>query len=206
MADRRPDGSLTVITGATGSGKTLYALTVAKAAPRLIVWDVEGQYRDQAQCQAAQSRADLVRLARDGRVRRIAYQAPPSPAEFEFFCRVAWLWLQLAPAVVIVEELADVTSPAKAPATWGVIVRRGRKYGAKVLAVTQRPAESDKSCIGNAAAIVCFRASRAQDRDYMARELDVPADRVAALRPLEYLRRDLKTGEVRPGRVRPPRS
>lgn len=204
-AQARADGRAVLVAGATGSGKTLYAAALARAARRLLVWDVEGQWPALAGCRLARDAAELLALARDRRVTRIAYRGTPTAADFEWFCRVAWAWALAAPGLVIVEELADVTSPGKAPPAWGLLVRRGRKYGLDLVAITQRPAESDKTILGNAAAVVCLRMSRALDRAYMARELDVAESRVAALAPLHYLRRDLLTGTLTAGRVTPPR-
>lgn len=201
----RPSGRLVLIAGASGSGKTLLAQREGRRHARLLVWDVEAQWASALKLKLSTHRAGLVRLAQHGNVTGVAYQAAPSAAEFDFFCRVAWYWLQAGPGMVVVEELADVTTPAKAPPAWGKLVRRGRKYGGSIVAITQRPAESDKTIVGNASDLYCLRMSRANDREYMARELDVPAERVAALKPLDYLHRDQLSGLVTPGRVQLPR-
>jgi hypothetical protein len=87
----------------------------------------------------------------------------------------------------VAEETADVTTPAKAPVGWGTLVRRGRKRGISIIGVTQRPAESDKTIIGNATKIHCGMLKRPQDRKYMALEMDVPLQVVNELKPLEWL-------------------
>lgn len=194
-----------LIAGATGSGKTLYAAGLARQARRLLVWDPEGQWPALAGARPALEARALLELARDRRVTRIAYRGAPTAADFDWFCRVAFAWAQAAPGLLVVEELADVTSSAKAPPAWGVLVRRGRKYGLDLAAITQRPAESDKTILGNAAALVCFRMSRALDRAYMARELDIDKARIAALPRFAYLRRELLTGALEAGTVRLPR-
>ncbi len=69
-------------------------------------------------------------------------------------------------------------------------------------ALTQRPAESDKTILGNCALIHCGRMNTQRDRKYMAECLDVPIADVAALRDLEHLERDMRTHELRRGVVR----
>jgi hypothetical protein len=120
---------------------------------------------------------------------------------FDAFCRLAWVWVRVAPGVLVIEELADVTSPGKAPPAWGEIVRKGLRYGPHIYALTQRPAESDKTVIGNASVIHCHRMARSMDRAYMARELDIAQDQLDALKPLDFIERDA-TGRISSGRVK----
>ena len=84
---------------------------------------------------------------------------------------LVWGW-----ATVVVEELADVTSSSKAPQGWGDVLRKGRAIGLKIYGLTQRPAESDKTIIGNASLFHAGRQSRSADRKYMAAELNLSAE------------------------------
>lgn len=69
-------------------------------------------------------------------------------AMFEFWARCTFAWCN---AAIVAEETADVTNPSKAPHWWGLLIRKGRARGlSTIFALTQRPAESDKTDIGNA--------------------------------------------------------
>jgi hypothetical protein len=139
---------------------------------------------------------------------RVSYVGPVDERHFELFCGLAWVWLRGpngANNTLVVEELSDVTSPGKAPRSWGAIARKDRYEGGYVIAITQRPAESDKTILGNCALIHCGRMNTHRDRKYMAEILDVGVDQVEALQDLEYLHRDMRTHQVTRGRVHNPR-
>jgi hypothetical protein len=119
---------------------------------------------------------------------------------FPIFCRLAWVWMRCRRGrVLVVEELADVTSPGKAPAAWGEIVRKGRHEGGSIYALTQRPAESDKTIAGNADVIHTGRLSFPRDRKSLAEYLDVPESAITALPSLHWIERDMRTRDLRTG-------
>ena len=109
------------------------------------------------------------------------------------------VWMKAAPGSLVVEELADVTSPGKAPEGWGELIRKGRHYGGSIYALTQRPAESDKTIAGNADIIHTGRLSFPRDRKTMAEYLDVPVSKITALPSLHWIERDMRTRELRTG-------
>jgi len=134
---------------------------------------------------------------------RVSYRVPVSRKNFETFCRLAWIWIRSGVGTVVIEELADVTTPAKAPVAWGEIVRKSRGYGATVYALTQRPQEVDKTVQGNAALVHCGMLPDEQDQRYAARRLlSVEPARVAALRPMQWIERDARAHTVRTGVTR----
>lgn len=185
----RPDGELVVVAGASRSGKTSYVIQRVRAAPRLLLWDTGDDHRRYG-CELIATAADLrARIAGPPKLERIAYQPADPRAQFDFFCRLAWIWLRLARGVLVVEELADVTHPGKAPPAWGAICRKGLRYGPSIYAITQRPSESDKTALGNASLVVCHRMQRADDELYMAKELRVPVADLQKLQPFEWIER-----------------
>lgn len=199
--ERRADGELTAVIGASRTGKTSYTLTRTAGVQPLLVWDPDGQWTAMRQAREV-TRAELIHLTRTlGPAGRLCYVAPPIAAEFDFFCRIAWSWARLAPSTIVVEELADVTNPGKAPAGWGVLIRRGLKYGTNIIATTQSPAESDKTVIRNALRVACFLLEQDTDQLYVARRIGVPLEQVAGLKRLEYLERIRGVDQVRHGRV-----
>lgn len=200
---KAPDGTITGVVGSAGSGKTGWLKQQIAGASRLLVWDIEGQYTDRTR--TIRTRAELVRAIQvDG---RYSYQ-PATLQDFDFWARCAFVFCRIGAeagqkTAIVAEELADVTSPGKAPDGWGMLVRRCRKYGGDVYGITQRPAESDKTLFGNAMVLHVCGMQRANDRAYMARELDVPTAAIAALdrSRLEYIHKDMRTGELTRGRL-----
>lgn len=203
------DGELWVVCGSSRSGKTVFVWTELAQYSRVLVWDIEGQYTGPGWQRFTRQKALADHLAKVGsRPAKIAYTGPPG--DFGFWADCAFVWGRVAPSAIVAEEIADVTNPGKAPAQWGMLLRRILKHGSTVYAITQRPSESDKTAIGNATKIHVCRMTRAQDRRYMAAEIDVPVDALLELQSdpaveLRCLQRDMKTGKVRAGRLTFPR-
>lgn len=206
------DGRAVLVAGMRGSGKTAWTLQQVQPARRLLVWDSVGEWSGKGRVAPCynltaltnQLRAQLADRSHVPDTEAIGYVGPASMRHFEVFCKLAWVWLRLrAGGTLVVEELADVTHPGKAPPAWGEIVRKGRHAaGSRLYALTQRPAESDKSIVGNADLIHCGMMAFPRDRTYMAECLNVRADDIEELGPLDYIERDLRTRKVRRGKVR----
>ncbi len=174
---------ITVVCGSSGSGKSAWIKQQLKGRSRVIVWDIDEEYIDEKGFQAVRSRAELLILLQKRKKGRFAY-VPKNLNEFNLWCRAAFAW---GNCTAIAEETADVTTPSKAPDGWGVLIRRGRKRGIAVIGVTQRPAESDKTIIGNASLIHSGLLKRPQDRKYMAAEMDIDLKLMNDLKPLEWI-------------------
>lgn len=197
--ERRREGRLYAVAGASRSGKSLWTAQRVARVRRLLVWDLLGEWAQRYRCARVSSLEELVGvLELQG---RFAFHRPGMVGDFDAFCRLAWCWLRLAPGALVVEETAAVTQPGKAPPAWGDIVRMGLRYGVDIYALTQRPAESDKTAFGNASVVHAGRFVTPRDRATIAEYLDVPVASVAALRPLDWIERDYVTGVSRKGRV-----
>jgi hypothetical protein len=204
--ERRPDGILYAIAGASRSGKSVWTAQQVAREPRLLVWDYpKGQWGREFGCRAVSDFRVLAKLVLPGAPpTRIAFmRVSESPAQdFETWARLAWIYVQAFGAPLVSEELATVTSPGKAPPAWGNICRMGMGYGSRIYAITQRPAESDKTFIGNAAVIRAGRFNLESDEQMMAKYLKVPHAEVSALKPLQFIERhaggDIIRGTVDP--------
>jgi len=204
--ERRPDGELIVVTGASRSGKTQWTVRRVRSARRLLVWDSMGEWGDRFGCRRVATFAELRECVKPGaRAERLAFYQPGMAQHFDVFCSLSWVWIRAARGALVIEELSSVTSPGKAPRMWGEICRAGLRYGPDIIAITQRPAESDKTCIGNATLLHCHQMVREADEAYMARELRVPVAQLSRLRPLDWLERDRRTHQVRGGKITFPR-
>jgi hypothetical protein len=147
------------------------------------------------------NRRDLLTAVRGAKTKPFKIRYVPqivTPDEFSFWCEVAFIAGNLT---AVAEETADVTSPSKAPPGWGKVIRRGRHQRLIVYGITQRPAESDKTIIGNSTLIHCCKLKRVEDRKYMAREMGVEFAEVDSLKPLEWLEVS-DSGQKKRGKLR----
>ena len=193
------DFRLEVAAGASRSGKSWLTAQRIKLHKNVLVWDAVGEFAESFKCR----RIDLSTartVAARGASGRFAVDCLVTPENFDLFCRCAWLWLRVMAhrgerVTLVVEELADVTPPGKAPAAWGEIIRKSLRLDAHIYAMTQRPAESDKTVMGNATVLRCHSMARADDRRAMARELDVDQSVIDRLdfSKYQYVERDRHT-------------
>lgn len=196
MAVQTDDGRLIVVSGASRSGKTAYVRRAVKAARRVLVWDIEAQWCELPGYRKITTRAELFEAVKGAGPARLAYVAGGADlkGEFNFWAACVMLWGRYrGGCVAVAEELADVSTPAKAPQEWGILLRRGLKRGIFIYAISQRWAEADKTAIGNASEFVVFRAA-GDDVAYMARKARIPLEKLEALAPLEYVRADTLGG------------
>ena len=193
-----PDGRITYVVGYTGSGKTTLLRDLLRTSRRLLVWDGKGEWGEAWGCKVITSPRALVPLIAPGALpARVSYRVPVSRDAFEQFARLAWLYVQAHGGDLLIEELADVTTQAKAPTSWGEICRKSRSFGSNIYTVTQRPQEVDKTCQGNASRYVVGMMPDVVDATYCARRL-VLADpvQVSALMPYQFIVRDARAGKI----------
>lgn len=170
----------------------------------MLVWDPQGSWPADPdnRVKAISSLVDLVAMAKhNAGPKRVAFVGHYSKATFQSWARCAYLWGVLAPCTAVAEELAMVTNPGKAPAGWHRLVSGGLKYGIDIIAITQRPSESDSTVMGNATRLRCFRMQRKRDREMMAGELDIPVEKITRLAPLHYVERMAGCAEIVEGRL-----
>lgn len=198
--------SIVAVMGASGSGKSTYIKqTLAKAKPaRLLVWDPMAEYAHLGQ--VAPSLSHLVQaLAAAGRKGRFAWVFQPAPDEktrarqFNVFCGVA---MAAGNLTLVVEELRFVTTPSRAPVGWAQVTMTGRHKGLRVLGASQRPASIDKDFLGNATLIRTGRLAYPEDVRAVSKAMQVPEARIAELKPLEWIEKNMQTGKVAAGKIR----
>ncbi|MCK9991402.1 MAG: hypothetical protein RugAbin2_02416 [Rugosibacter sp.] len=198
------DGRLIVIGGASRSGKTAYVKKRTAIERRLIAWDPEDQWAQLPGWKRITSRADLLSAAKKPGPQKLAFVAGGQlAAEFDYWSKIVmYAGRYVAPLACIAEELADVTTTAKAPGGWGILLRRGLKRGITIYAISQRWAEADKTAVGNASEFVLFRQSSADDVRYLSRKTRIDETQLNGLKPLEFVRFDIFTGQIERGKLR----
>jgi hypothetical protein len=190
---------ITIVCGSSGSGKSGWVKKQIKGKKRVVIWDADDEYGSitKLRCTTIPEMTALMRKAGSDKPLCVRLVSQGT----DFFNLWSAAVFSFGNCIAVAEETADVTTPSKAPAGWGQLIRRGRKRGIEIFAVTQRPAESDKTAIGNASEIHCGMLNRANDRAYMARELDVTEEAINQLGELEYLHRDHKKKSIVKGKL-----
>ncbi len=198
----RPD--IRAYIGASGSGKgvSIREHMGATKPKRLMVWDPLHEYGGFAR--RVDSLAKLARAVKAGNF-AVSYYPGPNvkdfPEKFAMFCRIAFAAGNLT---MLVEELADVTSPSHAPLEWSNCTRKGRHRGLRIVAASQRPASIDKDFLGNCTYIRCFTLRYPADRAALAGAMDVPLPDINSLSTVEgesetvitYLEKDFRAGKT----------
>lgn len=196
------DGKLIVVGGASRSGKTAWTRRAVAKHGRIIAWDPEDQWSHERGYQRVTSRKALLEAAHKAGPQKVAYVAGGDlKAEFDFWAGcVMYAGRYVGPLAAIGEELADVTTPSKAPGNWGILLRRGLKRGITIYAISQRWQEADKTAIGNASEFVLFRQNGQKAIRYLENTTGIPSGSIPSA-PLEFVRFDPTTGKAEPGKL-----
>ncbi len=207
---RRQDTSLPnnhhLVISTSGGGKStwLKARPEIKRARRLLAWDPDEEY-NLPHYRSAPEFLAAVKAAGSGPI-RAALSVDPTREAFEWWAGVVFAVASSdRPSVALAEEIADVTTVSKASKRWGMLCRRGRKYGVTIYAVTQRPEECDKTIYSQAAYKWVGFIEDENTIKRVARVVKVPAEEVAALEPLQFILKGPGPGNIERGRVRVPR-
>lgn len=193
--------------GARGTGKTAWVkqLIGRLNPPRLLVWDFKHDPSLEGMGTAYRTLQAMIDAVREKRfsVRYLVDHASDIHAQFDLFCKVAWV---VGDVLVFVDELPEVTKANKAPQAWRQLVNVGREYqhGGKVKRVAiigagQRPAECDKSFIANADVVHVGRLGNASDAQAMARSWGLHQREFMDLPDLHWREKRADTIEIQRG-------
>lgn len=202
-AMKTQDGRITVVSGASRSGKTAMVRKLTAKRRRVWAWDPEDQWATLAGWVKVTSRAGLAEMMARKGPQKVAYvTGGDMKEEFNFFCQCAmYAGRYVEPVDVIAEELADVTSQSKAPGHWGILIRRGLKRGINIYPISQRWAEADKTAMGNASEFILFRCATGDDARYLERKTGVTATELATMAPLQWVKKDNLNGKITRGKL-----
>ena len=192
---RSPKALAIAVFGARGTGKTAWVCQhLQQTNPaRLVVWDFK---HDPSLKPVGQPFTDLGALIRSMgapsfQLRYLVNHRGDIDAQFDLWCRACWAAGDLT---MFVDELPEVTKPGKAPTAWRRCVNVGREYqdGGKVkrlsiIGAGQRPAECDKSFIGNCDIVHTGRLGYGADADKMARDMGLPKGALQRLPDLHWV-------------------
>lgn len=197
------DGQLTIISGSSRCGKTEKTKRLVRGFQTVFVWDIEAQWHKLQGYRKVTDLAELKKSVQQGKRGKFAYVSKGNiKSEFELFCMCALFYgTHYGECAVVAEELADVTTTAKAGESWGMLCRRGLKRGISIFAISQRWAEADKTAFGNATDFYLFRMASQSDVEYIARKVMVPIERLTSLKPLDFIHYDALNHTAEGGKV-----
>jgi DNA helicase HerA-like ATPase len=187
---------IVAVLGASGSGKSAYLKrTIAKGSPRLLIFDPMAEYDGEIV-------SDLAGLVAGLKAKRFRLVFRPKSddklraVQFDFLCRAA---LAAGNLTLVVEELRFVTTPSRAPMGWAKVCLTGRHKGLKVYGASQRPASIDKDFLGNCTIIRAGRLAYPEDIRAVSKATGTPPDQLAALRPLDWIEKNMTNGKITRG-------
>lgn len=194
--------------GSRGTGKSAWVKRqVEQIKPaRLAVWDLMKEY--------GHGTEDLGAAIRALSAKRFSVCFYPSrnaevrEQQFDLWCRAL---LAAGNLLAIVEELAFVTKPYKAPAGWQELSLLGRhpEHAVSIIGTSQRPAHIDKDFLGNCDLIHCGRLGEEPDAKKAGPKVNVPWKELMLLPDLHFVERhsssvEATRGVLSFGRSRPP--
>jgi Cdc6-like AAA superfamily ATPase len=200
---RKQQANIVAVLGASGSGKTSYVMQRLKREKpkRLIIWDTKGEFSREGYATPVYTLAEAVK-ALQSKAFQVAYiprgDAATMKKEFSLLCRAAFHAKALT---LVAEELSDVTAPSQAPEGWRKCTSQGRSEGITVYGLSQQPASIDKHFFGNCSLVRTGRLNFGAHIKSMAECLGVDREDVRKLLPLEFIERDMLTGEVNRGKL-----
>lgn len=211
------DGRLYVIGGASRSGKTAWVVQHIKNHRRIVAYDPDDQWSRLPGWRRVTRLADLRAALLTRGAFRVAFVPAGKIGEaFDALCVLAFALAQeetYGPFAFIAEELADVTTPAKAPEAWGKLTRRCLKRGVTIYAISQRWSEADKTAFGNASLYVIFRQSSGDDVRYFSKKTGIEVEAINGLttdfwpgtedvKRAPYLTKDTRTLAITAGELK----
>lgn len=158
-----------------------------KSKARVVMWDIDHDHKGQHYETIEQFRRALITALRSGRGFRIAFSGSDTVENFETWCLMVWAILDGKKLTyVIIEELADVSpSVSKATPNFGRLLRKGRKFGARIHATSQRSTEIPKTAFTQCP-VKWVGQQEADDVRRMAKIASVTPEQITDLQPLTY--------------------
>lgn len=163
--------------GATGSGKSVavtyfleQSIKKSTGPARVLLWDPD---RDHKASKHFTSFAEYVRSVRAAIKSKKPYRLAFSGDRKHFgdWCQLAWAALDGDYTVhLLTEELAGVTTASHAPEFFETLNMQARKYGGRLVMVSQRPQKVTKTAYTQAAMTIVAKV-KGNDAKYIANSL-----------------------------------
>jgi DNA helicase HerA-like ATPase len=172
-----------LILGKTGSGKSFLTKSDIEKEPRVIVYDVIGEYTNGIVCDNLKDFAELLDKRFDSSFRLI-YRPLDPPGEFDFICELVYACYDL---VFVVEEV-DTFSVNSISLPFANIIQRGRHKNVNLWGISQRPYRVNRTLSSQCKQILCFKMTEPRDVDYIKYLMgEEPSEAVRELGQYQYV-------------------
>lgn len=204
MNNVKNNASILAIMGKTGSGKSAWLKQQLKKwnPKRMMIWDPMKEYDGYGI--VTDKPTEFVHIAATAGNKKpfvVTFRPSADPdirsKQFDIFCKLA---VKVGNLLMLVEELKFVTKPSYAPLPWAQCNLQGRHCGLKIIGTSQRPASIDKDFLYSATVIHTGRLL-AKDLKVVAEAMEVSPILMRGMKPLEFVERNMQTGELVKGKV-----
>ncbi len=201
------DGKLYYTGGVSRSGKTTETFNRVKNSPRLIVFNVKGDFaKELKNVVLITDITALFRYCREkkGKPLRVAFQSI-TLKHFDAWAKIAYALSQFKAIDIVLDEASDVNNCGKAVGWWGVVIRQVLCTGSNLHVICQRPATNESDSLGNASIVSCFRLTKHSDRKMMAENMDIPISDIQSLKQYEFIEKDMNSLQTLRKKTKKPR-
>ena len=184
------------VVGRKGAGKSFWLAEHLRYCPRLVVFDVLGEYNSIPNRIESLKRFErFLKESRDKETFACSYVPGGEPEqEIEDVSRLVY---ERGNLCLVCEEIALYTQPGSAPPLFGKLVRTGRHKRIDVCWATQRPAECAKSITALTDLWVLFSLTEPRDLDAIGTRCGFEiARKVEELRDHEHILWDVASRQV----------
>jgi len=177
---------ITLILGKRGSGKSYLANKLIENEPRLVIFEVMSEYKNDVVFDAENYDLFLEfwRKVYVGRF-RIIYQPIKPDDEIE---KIGELVYNLGQCCFLIEEVDCYCSSQSISDNFAAIIQRGRHKHIRLIGITQRPYGIHRLLTSQAKEIFIFNTNEPRDREFLrillGQEIDSKLD---TLKPFEYV-------------------
>lgn len=179
----------TLVMGKSGSGKSYWLANhpwIKKRGVRLLVWDSYESHNVNYFRNRAEFARNVLAAVKSGKGFRLGLSVNPTVENFEWFCEVVWAALDgKKDTLIVIEELADVSSSGKPSNEFGRLIRVGRKYGAVLMPATQRPQDISKTLFTQVSRMWCGLVS-SYDQPYVEKNMGLDKGVLQTIKPESY--------------------
>lgn len=193
--------SVTLVCGATGSGKTSFAIRYLLNTPAhcRFVWDPEGEFAARLKVSPCRSPMELETSLLRGWVCFDPSQifGGDLRGAFSFFCEWAIRMSERMASqrkIFVVDELWRYCHPGKIPKELAEIVNAGRGRRLELLAITQRPNRIHADILSQVTEFVGFHLSSRSSLETIEHEFEIAPDEMRRLPKLHFIGKDMVSG------------
>jgi len=190
------------IFGASGTGKTTYALKFVTHAParHVFLFDAEGEFSPRLQLAPCRTVYELDQAIASGWICFDPHIMFPGDLEgaLEYFAKLTLRAAALLPGrkLFVVDELGNYTGGSVIPQPLKTLAQTGRRYGVDGVFMAQQPNELHNTIRCQLTEMVCFQLTDATALE-IPKKFGFDIEAIRALKPFEFICRNKRGQEVR---------